>query len=125
MHKKIMAIGLLFVMALFNGCASGGNRPTSQIAASQTSQIIEGKSTMADVRGIMGEPINAYRSFRGEQTWHYLYSPELSVPGKVASEASECLPLGGIIRDILTDPGRTDCIISFDSQGIVKSVECR
>jgi hypothetical protein len=122
MDKKTMAIGLLLVIALFTGCTTVGT-PTSQIAASKTSQIIVGQSTMADVRAIMGEPIAVYRSFRGEQFWEYHYTPELSTAGKVAS--CGCYPFSGMIGAIITAPGSTACYISFDDKGIVKSVECK
>ena len=124
MHKKIIAIGLLFFMALLTGCATVGT-PTSQIAASKTSQIIVGQSTRADVRATMGEPRAVYRSFRGEQTWEYPYYPELSDGSKIAAGAGLVHPLLGLPAGLAIARQTTVCYILFDDKGIVKSVECK
>ena len=124
MYKKIIAIGLMLVLALLTGCATVGT-PTSQIAASKTSQIIVGQSTRADVRATMGEPRAVYRRFRGEQVWEYQYTPELSDASKIGAAAGLVHPLLGMPAGIAISRKTTYCIIFFDDKGIVKSMECK
>jgi hypothetical protein len=107
MHKKKIAIGLLFFMALLTtGCFSSGSLNIAEVP----SKIIKGKSTKDDVRALLGEPQNVSHSISGDEYWSYFNT-----------QTSYVLSLG-----LFSDTYPTDnCVMIFDDKGIVKDVGCR
>jgi outer membrane protein assembly factor BamE (lipoprotein component of BamABCDE complex) len=134
MKNISMALGLLFVAALLTGCASSGNNLRYDIKFSETKQIIAGQSTKQDVRALLGSPHTVTPDATGNEIWSYTATQplELSPAEKAGLVAAGIVlspfgplagePLGYYLHSLHPDK---KCEISFDNEGIVKSLESR
>ena len=77
MKKVVTYLFLAFLVALA-GCAS-----TSGIVGLQNGsadKIIEGKTTIAEVKALLGEPVSAATDDKGGKIWSYFWSQSTAYP---------------------------------------------
>jgi outer membrane protein assembly factor BamE (lipoprotein component of BamABCDE complex) len=106
---KLLTISLLLVIS---ACVSAGTRAITD--AGVVSQIEVGKSTQADVTGLLGYPITASYGGQGEETWHYTYITTYPQPTEFVPVVKGFTPnLGEITRELA---------VTFTPDGTVKSL---
>lgn len=107
--KKIV---LFFCLVLLMGCATTGN---VQISDSGTvSKIVEGKSTKADVRALVGEPTKVNFDSNKNEIWEYVYK-------KGSVKPATFIPIVGLFAGGADVSGNTLTIL-FDKNGVVEKV---
>src|SRR5205823_5933289 len=78
MRQIILATALALGLA---GCASGGNQVLkTQDAATVDQQIVDGKTTKADLRKVYGDPNQTSFTDGGNEIWTYTYASATAMP---------------------------------------------
>jgi len=78
-YRVCLVAGLSFV--LLGGCASVGNESIADATPESVSaQLIKGKTTQADVRGVYGDPAKTSFTDSGNEIWEYNFSRMHSKP---------------------------------------------
>jgi len=86
MKHLIPLSSLVVCAALMSGCASVGNESLRNVSEqSVKQQIVEGKSTKADVRAMYGSPVKTSFTDSGLEIWNYEFS-------KVTADAVSFIP---------------------------------
>lgn len=76
--KKISTCIILVLLSVLSGCAStSGN---SGLQDGSAAKIIEGKTTIAEVKTLLGEPANAMTDEKGGKIWSYYWSQSKVYP---------------------------------------------
>lgn len=100
------------LVLLISGCAAYGNKKITDPTI--VAQIEKGKSTKADVKGILGDPATVDFSDTGVEKWIYAYT-------KHQTRGATFIPVVGMLAggaDIKTDT----LIVQFDKDGTVMNV---
>ena len=106
--KLLTVLTLLVVSA----CVSAGTKAITD--AGCVSQIEVGKSTQADVAGLLGYPITASYGGQGEETWHYTWITTNPKPTAFVPVVKAVTPsLGETTRELS---------VTFSRDGAVKSL---
>lgn len=77
MKKVVAYIILAFTIAL-SGCASTSG--SAGLQDGSAAKIIEGKTTLAEVKALLGEPAHATTDDKGGKVWSYYYSQSKVYP---------------------------------------------
>lgn len=77
MKKIIVSIALAFLVVLA-GCASTSGSVGLQNGSAD--KIVEGKTTLAEVKALLGEPANASTDEKGGKVWSYYFSQSTVYP---------------------------------------------
>jgi outer membrane protein assembly factor BamE (lipoprotein component of BamABCDE complex) len=102
--KKTLAV--LFMAVALGGCATNyGN--TSITDQNKVAAIHVGKSTMKDVRGLLGKPANVTLDANGEQVWDYT---------SVNVKGTAMIPLVGLFGNPMST---SSLAIRFNRKGVV------
>lgn len=110
-EKFVVPVVLAFCVILL-GCASAGSKSITN--EEKVSKIIEGETTKAQVKEILGEP-NMARNIGGSDVWFYSYS-------KVQKSVVGAVPVVGIFAGKDKHESRS-LRITFTDHGIVKEVK--
>ena len=108
--RKYFLLFLVLVLTHVSGCASGGNKAIADPSAS--SQIINGKSTKADVIALLGEPNQVSADTTGREVWVYQHFDMKVRPGTF-------IPVIGLLAGG-ADTKSNSLVIIFDRQGVVE-----
>jgi len=103
---------LFFCLVLMVGCATTGNVQISDPAT--VSKIEEGKTTKAEVRGLVGEPTKVNFDTSKNEIWEYMYT-------KASAKPASFIPVVGIFAGGADMSGNTLTIL-FDKNGVVEKV---
>lgn len=76
--KKVAAYIFITFLAILSGCASTSGNPGLQNGSAD--KIIEGKTTISQVKELLGEPGNASTDEKGGKTWNYYWSQSKVYP---------------------------------------------
>jgi outer membrane protein assembly factor BamE (lipoprotein component of BamABCDE complex) len=108
-YLKLLSVAVLLMTC---ACVSAGTRAITD--AGVVSQIEVGKSTQADVTGLLGYPLTASYGDQGEETWHYALITTYPTAGAFVPVVKAVAPsLGETTRDFA---------VTFSPDGIVKSL---
>lgn len=77
MKKVVTYIFLAFIVAL-TGCASTSGSAGLQNGSADN--IVEGKTTIAEVKALLGDPANASTDDKGGKIWNYYWSQSKVYP---------------------------------------------
>lgn len=106
-----LALALLAVAA----CVSTGGREITDSRLS--ARLVEGKSTQAEVSGLLGLPTIVHYGPQGAETWEYYYITEYP-------QAIDFLPMVGAARPGF--PQTTGMLtVTFDPKGVAHRLEYR
>ena len=108
MKKSILVLCLVLLV----GCATTGNVQISDPAT--VSKIEEGKTTKAEVRGLVGDPTKVNFDMNKNEIWQYVYS-------KATAKPASFIPVVGIFAGGADMSGNTLTIL-FDKNGVVERV---
>ncbi len=78
MLKKVAAILAFAFLVALAGCASTSGSVGLQNGSAD--KIIEGKTTLAEVKALLGEPANASTDDKGGKIWSYYWSTSTVTP---------------------------------------------
>lgn len=76
--KKIAAYIVLAFFVVLVGCASTSGSAGLQNGSAD--KVIEGKTTLAEVKALLGEPANASTDEKGGKIWSYYWSQSMVTP---------------------------------------------
>jgi len=106
---KLLTVSVLLVIS---ACVSAGTKAIND--AGVVSQIEVGKSTRADVTGLLGYPITASYGDQGEETWYYTRITTYPKPAAFVPVVKAVTPsLGETTRELS---------VTFNQDGTVKSL---
>ena len=106
-----LAAGLSFV--LLSGCASVGNQSIADATPESVSaQLIKGKTTQENVRGIYGDPAKTAFTDSGNETWEYDFS-------RMHSKPTNFIPYVNLIHSG-AEGDKKSLVIFFDKSKIVR-----
>lgn len=79
MMKKIAAASVILTfLVVLAGCASTSGSVGLQNGSAD--KIVEGKTTLAEVKALLGEPANASTDEKGGKVWSYFWSQSTVYP---------------------------------------------
>ena len=116
MKKKFISyISLFMVAVIISGCGSSGNTKFSRAMSSNQyldQLLIDGKTTQAQVRQALGDPIKVDFDYHHTEKWYYKHTRKVS-------KVTNFVPL---INNLYsgTDNRTRKLIILFDENKIVK-----
>jgi outer membrane protein assembly factor BamE (lipoprotein component of BamABCDE complex) len=103
--------GLLFV--LLSGCASVGNESIADATPESVSaQLIKGKTTQENVRGLYGDPAKTAFTDSGNETWEYDFS-------RMHSKPTNFIPYVNLIHSG-AEGDKKSLVIFFDKSKVVR-----
>jgi outer membrane protein assembly factor BamE (lipoprotein component of BamABCDE complex) len=106
---KLLTVSVLLVIS---ACVSAGTKAITD--AGVVSRIEVGKSTRADVTGLLGYPITASYGDQGEETWYYTRITTYPKPAAFVPVVKAVTPsLGETTRELS---------VTFNQDGTVKSL---
>ena len=106
-----LAAGLSFV--LLSGCASVGNQSIADATPESVSaQLIKGKTTQENVRGIYGDPAKTAFTDSGNETWEYDFS-------RMHSKPTNFIPYVNLIHSG-AEGDKKSLVIFFDKSKVVR-----
>ena len=105
---KIMVLIISCLMLI--SCTTVGNKEITD--SSKTSQIIEGKTTKADVLALLGEPNHVSNMLDGQEVWLYSY-------GRFTTRPATYIPIVGLFAGG-GDMKTKSLSLIFDEKGILK-----
>ena len=106
-----LAAGLSFV--LLSGCASVGNQSIADATPESVSaQLIKGKTTQENVRGIYGDPAKTAFTDSGNETWEYDFS-------RMHSKPTNFIPYVNLIHSG-AEGDKKSLVIFFDRSKVVQ-----
>ena len=76
--KKVAAYIVFVFLIVLAGCASTSGSVGLQNG--NADKIIEGKTTVAEVRALLGEPVSASTDDKGGKVWNYFWSQSTAYP---------------------------------------------
>jgi len=103
--------GLLFV--LLSGCSSVGNESIADATPESVSaQLIKGKTTQGNVRGLYGDPAKTSFTDSGNETWEYDFS-------RMHSKPTNFIPYVNLIHSG-AEGDKKSLVIFFDRSKVVQ-----
>ena len=103
--------GLSFV--LLSGCASVGNESIADATSESVSaQLIKGRSTQVDVRGLYGDPTRTSFTDSGNEIWEYNFS-------RMHSKPTNFVPYVNLIHSG-AEGDKKSLVIFFDRSKVVR-----
>jgi hypothetical protein len=103
--------GVLFV--LLSGCASVGNESIADATPESVSaQLIKGKTTQGNVRGLYGDPAKTSFTDSGNETWEYDFS-------RMHSKPTNFIPYVNLIHSG-AEGDKKSLVIFFDRSKVVQ-----
>lgn len=110
MRKRYLLIGLLFVI----GCTTVSSGNKRIIQEDVLSQIKEGKTTKAEVKTLLGEPLDVSFMTNGDEQWKYFYT-------RAKVKGATYVPIVNIFEGGVES--KTDTLtILISEEGIVKRI---
>jgi outer membrane protein assembly factor BamE (lipoprotein component of BamABCDE complex) len=109
--RVCVVAGLL--SALLSGCASVGNESIADATPESVSaQLIKGKTTQDNVRGLYGDPARTSFTDSGNETWEYDFS-------RMHSKPTNFIPYVNLIHSG-AEGDKKSLVIFFDKSKIVR-----
>jgi len=109
--RVCLKAGLLFV--LLSGCASVGNESIADATPESVSaQLIKGKTTQGNVRGLYGDPAKTSFTDSGNETWEYDFS-------RMHSKPTNFIPYVNLIHSG-AEGDKKSLVIFFDRSKVVQ-----
>ena len=106
-----LVAGLSFV--LLSGCASVGNESIADAThESVSTQLIKGRSTQGDVRGLYGDPARTSFTDSGNEIWEYNFS-------RMHSKPTNFVPYVNLIHSG-AEGDKKSLVIFFDRSKVVR-----
>jgi hypothetical protein len=99
--------------ALLSGCASVGNESIADATPESVSaQLIKGKTTQENVRGLYGDPVRTSFTDSGNETWEYDFS-------RMHSKPTNFIPYVNLIHSG-AEGDKKSLVIFFDRSKVVR-----
>jgi outer membrane lipoprotein-sorting protein len=109
--RVFLVIGLLSV--LLSGCASVGNESIADATPESVSaQLIKGRTTQQNVRGLYGDPAKTSFTDSGNETWEYDFS-------RMHSKPTNFIPYVNLIHSG-AEGDKKSLVIFFDRSKVVQ-----
>jgi outer membrane protein assembly factor BamE (lipoprotein component of BamABCDE complex) len=109
--RVCVVAGLL--SALLSGCASVGNESIADATPESVSaQLIKGKTTQDNVRGLYGDPAKTSFTDSGNETWEYDFS-------RMHSKPTNFIPYVNLIHSS-AEGDKKSLVIFFDKSKVVR-----
>ena len=109
--RVCLVAGLL--SALLGGCASVGNESIADATLESVSaQLIKGKTTQENVRGLYGDPTTTSFTDSGNETWEYDFS-------RMHSKPTNFIPYVNLIHSG-AEGDKKSLVIFFDKSKVVR-----
>ena len=110
-RRVCLEAGLLFVF--LSGCASVGNESIADATPESVSaQLIKGKTTQGNVRGLYGDPAKTSFTDSGNETWEYDFS-------RMHSKPTNFIPYVNLIHSG-AEGDKKSLVIFFDRSKVVQ-----
>ena len=110
-RRVCLEAGVLFV--LLSGCASVGNESIADATPESVSaQLIKGKTTQGNVRGLYGDPAKTSFTDSGNETWEYDFS-------RMHSKPTNFIPYVNLIHSG-AEGDKKSLVIFFDRSKVVQ-----
>lgn len=104
----------VFTLLFLIGCASTGNQRLANASSDSVSQnIVDGKTTKAEVEALLGQPDNIDFNHANNEKWTYEYK-------KSEAKGSNFIPVVNVFSSGSNDFKKT-VVIVFNKQGIVQN----
>jgi len=111
MTSRVCLVGLS--IALLGGCASAGNESIADATPESVStQLIKGKTTQENVRGLYGDPARTSFTDSGNETWEYDFS-------RMHSKPTNFIPYVNLIHSG-AEGDKKSLVIFFDRSKVVR-----
>lgn len=111
MAWRVGLVGLSLV--LLCGCASVGNESIADATPESVSaQLIKGRTTQGDVRGLYGDPVKTSFTDTGNEIWEYNFS-------RMVSKPTNFVPYVSLIHSG-AEGDKKSLVIFFDKSKIVR-----
>lgn len=112
MAWRVCLVGGL-LSALLSGCASVGNESIADATPESVSaQLIKGKSTQEQVRGLYGDPTTTSFTDSGNEIWQYDFS-------RMHSKPTNFIPYVNLIQSG-AEGDKKSLVVFFDKSKIVR-----
>jgi len=109
--RVCVVAGLL--SALLSGCASVGNESIADATPESVSvQLIKGRTTQQNVRGLYGDPAKTSFTDSGNETWEYYFS-------RMHSKPTNFIPYVNLIHSG-AEGDKKSLVIFFDRSKVVQ-----
>ncbi len=116
--KVSNAILAIFTIGSLTGCATAGNeRMKDQTQSSVAQQIVEGKTTKAEVQASMGNANTVTFTDGGSEIWTYKYS-------RATPQAKNFIPIVSLFSSG-ADVTTKELVVMFDKSNIVSKYSMR
>ena len=110
-RRVCLVAGLSFL--LLSGCASVGNESIADATLESVStQLVKGKTTQENVRGLYGDPAKTSFTDSGNETWEYNFS-------RMHSKPTNFIPYVNLIHSG-AEGDKKSLVIFFDRSKVVR-----
>jgi hypothetical protein len=107
-------IGAAAVCALLGACASSGNERIADLTQSNlSSDVVKGRTTQTQIRGLYGDPIKTSFTDSGNESWEYEFS-------RLKSKPTNFIPYVNLIHSGAEGDKKT-LVFFFDRNKVMQS----